>query len=416
MNDGCFPSLAEVPRTALSLTVPLLMRVPRAVAIVPGPAKRAAIEAAAPGPGHDRLPRVDPAPPPRRDALPGRGLRRRARLSRPRKETPCSPRRRRRHPVRARAPGASRSGRGATAAEPSLVELLTSAGEYVLAYEDAFRVVVAEEVYVQRLRASPGGPVQQTRRLSSDVAFVRAPGTALPWWLLRDVYEVDGGVVRDRQARLEKLLVESPAVGLERARAIADEGARFNLGRSVRNFNVPTLVLAFLHPSLQPRFSFERKGTTTIEGRSFVEIAFRELAAPIGHPRPRCAPGRARRGPGLDPRREGRHGGSNRARPGPGRGRDQDPRDPRHGVPAVPGARPVGPGRDARPPPDRARRRSAAGPAASSSSRAWPPTAASARPGSARRRSSASRSLPGLGRPADHPGSDRRHGGLAATD
>ena len=86
--------------------------------------------------------------------------------------------------------------------------------------------------------------------------------------------------MRDRQARLEKLLVESPAAGLERARAIADEGARFNLGRSVRNFNVPTLVLAFLHPSLQPRFSFERKGTTTIEGRSFVEIAFRELAAP----------------------------------------------------------------------------------------------------------------------------------------
>jgi hypothetical protein len=171
-------------------------------------------------------------------------------------------------------------GRGATAAEPSLVELLASAGEYVLSYEDAFRVVVAEEAYVQRRRASPSGPVQDTRRLGSDVVFVRAPGTALPWWLIRDIYEVDGRAVRDRQARLEKLLVGGPADGLERARAIADEGARFNLGRSIRNFNVPTLVLAFLHPSVQPRFSFERKGTTTIERRSFVEIAFRELAAP----------------------------------------------------------------------------------------------------------------------------------------
>ena len=37
VNDGCFPSLAEVPRTALSLTIPFLLRVPRAVAIVPGP-------------------------------------------------------------------------------------------------------------------------------------------------------------------------------------------------------------------------------------------------------------------------------------------------------------------------------------------------------------------------------------------
>jgi hypothetical protein len=172
------------------------------------------------------------------------------------------------------------TGWGAAAAEPSLVDLLRRAGEYVRAYEDAFRVVVAEEVYVQRLRASPGGPVQLARRLGSDVVFVRAPGTALPWWLLRDVYEVDGRPVRDRQQRLESLLVDSPAAGLERARAIADESARFNLGHGARNFNVPTLVLAFLHPSMQPRFSFERKGTTQIEGRTFVEIAFRELSPP----------------------------------------------------------------------------------------------------------------------------------------
>jgi hypothetical protein len=169
--------------------------------------------------------------------------------------------------------------RGETAG-PSLVEILASAGDYVRAYEDSFRVVVAEELYVQRLRGAPGGPVQQTRRLGSDVAFVHAPGTALPWWLLRDVLDVDGHAVRDRQARLEKLLVGGTADGLARARAIADEGARFNLGHSYRNFNVPTLVLAFLHPSVQPRFSFERKGRTTIEGRPFVEIAFRERGTP----------------------------------------------------------------------------------------------------------------------------------------
>jgi hypothetical protein len=91
---------------------------------------------------------------------------------------------------------------------------------------------------------------------------------------------VDGRPVRDREARLAKLLVEGGAEGLARARTIADEGARFNLGRGQRNFNVPTLVLTFLHPSVQPRFSFERKGRATIEGRSFVELAFRELAPP----------------------------------------------------------------------------------------------------------------------------------------
>jgi hypothetical protein len=172
------------------------------------------------------------------------------------------------------------SGRGAPAAEPTLPEILRSAGRYVLGYEQAFSLVVAEEVYVQRRRVSPSGPVQETRRLGSDVVFIRAPGTALPWWLLRDVYEVDGRAVRDRQARLEKLLVGGPPDGLERARRIADEGARFNLGQGLRNFNVPTLVLAFLHPAVQSRFSFERKGTATIEERPFVELAFRELSAP----------------------------------------------------------------------------------------------------------------------------------------
>jgi hypothetical protein len=162
---------------------------------------------------------------------------------------------------------------------PTLVELLVSAGRYVQRYEDAFRLVVAEEVYVQRRRLSAFGPVRQTRQLVSDVAFVRAPGTSIRWWLLRDVYEVDGSPVRDREARLERLLVDGPA-GVLRARAIADEDARFNLGRGYRNFNVPTIVLAFLHPSLQPRFSFKRKGHATIEGRPFVELEFQELGAP----------------------------------------------------------------------------------------------------------------------------------------
>lgn len=109
---------------------------------------------------------------------------------------------------------------------------------------------------------------------------MRVRGASLPWWLLRDVYQVDGRAVRDRQARLEKLLLVGPADGFARARAIADEGTRYNLGRSVRNFNVPTLVLAFLHPALQPRFAWEWKGTASIEGRRFVQLGFQELGSP----------------------------------------------------------------------------------------------------------------------------------------
>ena len=50
VRDGSFASLGEVPRTALSLTIPFLLGVPAAVAIVPGPSKRGAIQAALDGP------------------------------------------------------------------------------------------------------------------------------------------------------------------------------------------------------------------------------------------------------------------------------------------------------------------------------------------------------------------------------
>jgi glucosamine-6-phosphate deaminase len=50
VHDGAFAAVDAVPRRALSLTIPRLMRVPAAVAVVPGPAKRAAVAAALDGP------------------------------------------------------------------------------------------------------------------------------------------------------------------------------------------------------------------------------------------------------------------------------------------------------------------------------------------------------------------------------
>ena len=50
VNDGAFASLDEVPRYALSLTIPAIMSRPRLFAIVPGPAKRQAIKSTIEGP------------------------------------------------------------------------------------------------------------------------------------------------------------------------------------------------------------------------------------------------------------------------------------------------------------------------------------------------------------------------------
>jgi glucosamine-6-phosphate deaminase len=50
VNDGAFERIDDVPRHALSLTIPTLMARPRLFAIAPGPAKRAAIKGTVEGP------------------------------------------------------------------------------------------------------------------------------------------------------------------------------------------------------------------------------------------------------------------------------------------------------------------------------------------------------------------------------
>lgn len=49
VNDGAFAKLEDVPRNALSLTIPTLMARPRLFAIAPGPAKRQAIKSTVEG-------------------------------------------------------------------------------------------------------------------------------------------------------------------------------------------------------------------------------------------------------------------------------------------------------------------------------------------------------------------------------
>jgi glucosamine-6-phosphate deaminase len=43
VNDGCFPTLADVPRQAMTLTVPVLLSAPVISAVVPGPRKAKAV-------------------------------------------------------------------------------------------------------------------------------------------------------------------------------------------------------------------------------------------------------------------------------------------------------------------------------------------------------------------------------------
>ena len=56
VEDGCFGAVAEVPRRAVTLTVPALLSAARVFCMVPGARKRAAVTAALRGPVDGRLP------------------------------------------------------------------------------------------------------------------------------------------------------------------------------------------------------------------------------------------------------------------------------------------------------------------------------------------------------------------------
>ena len=193
---------------------------------------------------------------------------------------------------------------GAIAAAPSavvpddLAPVLSLAASYVLEYERTFNDLVAEEAYTQWTARSPPGtvklgqPVQTSgpplnctavncRRTSrAEVVFVRLGGK-IPWGTFRDVFEVDGRKVREREGRLEALFSQAASArDAERVRAILDESSRYNIGPVVRNINFPTLALMFLHPQNQPRFEWKRGGTRRFGATLGVEVEFDEKARP----------------------------------------------------------------------------------------------------------------------------------------
>jgi hypothetical protein len=177
---------------------------------------------------------------------------------------------------------------------PTLPSLLGAAAVYVAAYEQQAAAIVFEETYSQRVSRlqQPGLPSgsatvvgSRERRLRSDVVVVNAD--AFGWIGFRDVFEVDGKPVRDRQDRFQRLFGQpiSQAV-IDQARVIANESARFNLGSVGRNLNYPTMALMFLRQDHQPRSAFSREGSARVGNVVTWMLDFQEVERPtlIGSP------------------------------------------------------------------------------------------------------------------------------------
>jgi hypothetical protein len=181
-------------------------------------------------------------------------------------------------PAAAAAQAPSAAPAAGQAAPPAIDAVLERAGLYVTTFAEQFSSVVAEERSEQ---SASGGPrdIVTERRLVADVLVVRVPGTQ-QWMGFRDVYEVNKSRVHDRQDRLLKLFVESPATAVQQARRLADESARYNVGDMTRNFNLPTTALFFLHPSAQWRFKYKKTGEQVRDGVRYWEVRGTEWARP----------------------------------------------------------------------------------------------------------------------------------------
>jgi hypothetical protein len=100
-------------------------------------------------------------------------------------------------------------------------------------------------------------PSANHRELKSDLLLVRPVG-ADRYIQFRDVFEVDGKPVRDRNERLMKLFLQPSSSTAEQAEQIVNESSRYNIGNLERTVNVPVLALLILNPGNQPRFTFKR--------------------------------------------------------------------------------------------------------------------------------------------------------------
>lgn len=163
-------------------------------------------------------------------------------------------------------------------AQDAVGTALAQAGIYLDGYREHIAGVVLEEKYLQQAAAQ----VVMARELRSDLAVMADPQQG--WIEFRDVFEVDGKPVRDRENRIVELFANPRPDSLDQAKRIVQEGARFNLSpvgvQFDRTINLPMAALMFLRPQNQSRSHYERDSFDSIDGRRVTVVRFEERATP----------------------------------------------------------------------------------------------------------------------------------------
>jgi hypothetical protein len=161
----------------------------------------------------------------------------------------------------------------AVAQSPRVEDLVARATEYMLEFVAKFSGVVAEEDYQQRhLRE------RVNRHLRSDFLIVQIPG-GMDWLSFRDVVEVDGKPVGDRDERLVRLFLQPPSESLvRRAQDIDRAGARYNLHGDL--LNNPLTAIALVQDVYRPRLRWSLVRNDREVGPQVWSVRFEERQRP----------------------------------------------------------------------------------------------------------------------------------------
>lgn len=156
--------------------------------------------------------------------------------------------------------------------------VVTAAAGYVAQYQPQLTSIVADEVYTQEVvNQSPRDPqMPRVRHMRSEIFFMFAQANR-DWMAIRDVMVLDGSTLLDRPD-LREALQTLPAGDV--AAKFKEYNSRYNIGRTYRNFNEPTLSLLVLDEHHRARFSFDRKRVERTGDTVLVTIAFTEKESP----------------------------------------------------------------------------------------------------------------------------------------
>lgn len=158
--------------------------------------------------------------------------------------------------------------------------LLTRVRAYLDTYRSDLAYVIADEDSTQRInRQVPAEPRAKTTRHTKGEIHFRVIGTMQAWIAVRVVTTVDGAPVEDRadlRGALDTRSIEDVV------RDFKASNSRFNIGRTQRNFNEPTLALGLLEPARHGTLTFEIRRRRVEDDVTLVTLAFREISS--AHP------------------------------------------------------------------------------------------------------------------------------------